>query len=145
MENWVVYGVAASLLYGCSAIALKLAVSSKHYGVNPQVAALFLLLGIGFVFAAGAIFGGKFSVPKNTGVYFGILAGILWGLATLVSLKPIEAGIDIAKLSPIYNTNTLVAVVLGIILLNELPNSNEMIRVVLGAVLIVIGAIVIVL
>ena len=43
--------------------------------------------------------------------------------------------------APIFNANTLVTVMLGIIFLHEIPNTSQMLRVIAGAVLIVIGAV----
>lgn len=48
---------------------------------------------------------------------------------------------DVSRLVPIFNTNTLVAVALGMILLKELPAGTEKIKVVIGAILIVVGGV----
>ena len=58
----------------------------------------------------------------------------------LIVLKALKSGVDVAKLAPIYNVNTLFAVLLGIIFLHEIPHPGEMIRVIIGAILIVIGS-----
>jgi len=52
-----------------------------------------------------------------------------------------SAGAEVAKLVPIYNTNTLIAVILGLLLLHEVPAVDERIKVIIGAILIVIGGI----
>ena len=46
-----------------------------------------------------------------------------------------------SQLAPIYNANTIIAVILGIILLKEIPNASQMIRIIIGAVMIVVGAV----
>ena len=63
------------------------------------------------------------------------LAGII-AVVIAISQKA-----DVARLAPIYNTNTILAVLMGIIFLKEIPDVSQMIRVIGGAVLIVIGAI----
>jgi uncharacterized membrane protein len=142
MQTWLVYGLIAALLWGGYIVVAKVATSEKYFGINSSYVSLLMLIGIAVVFIANTIYEGKFELPQNTGgMAIGILAGALWALGMVVSLKAIAAGADVAKLTPIYNTNTLVAVILGIIILNELPSADNMLRVLAGAVLIVIGAI----
>ncbi len=142
MQTWLIYGLIAALFWGSYIVASKVATSEKYFGINPSYVSLFMLIGIAVVFIGSVIYEGKFVMPQNTnGIGFGVLAGVLWGLGMIVSLKAITAGADVAKLTPIYNTNTLIAVLLGIILLHELPTAGEAIKVIVGAILIVIGAI----
>ncbi len=142
MTTWLAYGVLAAIFWGSYIIAVKVATSEKYFGINPSYVSLFMLIGIAIVFILNIIFEGEFAMPKNKiGICFGILAGVLWGLGMLFSLKALTTGADVARLTPIYNINTLVAVLLGIILLHELPNAGELIRVVAGAILIIVGAI----
>jgi uncharacterized membrane protein len=42
---------------------------------------------------------------------------------------------------PIYNCNTLIAVLLGIMVLQETPNFAEAVRLIIGSVLIVAGGV----
>jgi transporter family protein len=71
----------------------------------------------------------------------GVSSGGLWALGMLFSLCAIKAGADVARLAPIYNSNTLVAVLLGIVLLHEVRDASGILKVVIGSVLIVIGGI----
>jgi len=65
----------------------------------------------------------------------------LWALGQLFAILALVNKAPVSRLTPIYNTNTLVAVLLGIILLRELPTGASTIKVLIGAVLIVIGGI----
>ena len=68
----------------------------------------------------------------------------LWrdmGIGFLAVAVAIAQKADVARLAPIYNANTIIAVLLGIIFLKEIPNASQIFRVVAGAVLIVIGAV----
>lgn len=142
MPTWIIYGIIASLCLGSYVIASKIAISGKYFErISPAWTALFMLLGIAVIFIIAVIKEG-FPMPiSKPDIGFAVLSGILWGLGMYFVLKAIAIGADIAKLTPLYNTNTLVAVLLGIILLHELPKAGDIARVAVGAVLIVAGAI----
>ena len=136
------YGLAASLFFGIFAIANKVATSEKYYGVNPSAASVLMGLGILVVFVAFALYEGGLAMPKSIpGTGYSVLSGIMWGAGMVFVLKALSSGADVAKLAPIYNTNTLVAVILGILLLKELPAASAILKVVAGAILIVIGSV----
>jgi len=142
METWYIYGIIAALLYGLSAVTAKYATSSNYIGLDIQTAAFLMLIGIGIVFLAYAFSGGMPSLTNNTtALSVGILAGALWAAGMVVTFFALKSGAEISKLAPLYNTNTLVAVTLGIVLLKELPAGTEKIKVIIGAILIVIGGI----
>ena len=141
MPTWIIFGIIASLCWGSYIIASKVATSEKYFGINPAWAALFMLVGVAIVFIIGAIKEGVPVPVSKPGIGFAILSGFLWGLGMYVSLKAISIGADVSKLTPLYNTNALVTVLLGIVLLHELPKAGDIVRVVIGAVLIIVGAI----
>ena len=143
MENWLLFGLLAALCYGANAIFAKVATSSKYFAVGQAVFMLLMLLGIGIVFIANAIVTkGDFTLPSNP-LALGacVAAGILWGLGMMFTTWALVGGADISRLTPIYNTNTLVAVILGILVLGELPSSPDKLKVITGALLIVIGSV----
>ncbi|MEK6891982.1 MAG: GRP family sugar transporter, partial [Nanoarchaeota archaeon] len=76
---------------------------------------------------------------KSNGLLF--VSGLIWGIGFLAVAIAISQNADIARLAPIYNTNTLITVLLGILILKEVPDATNMFRVISGAVLIVVGAI----
>ncbi len=142
MKLWLIYGIIAALFWGSYIIAAKVASSEKYFNVSSRYMSLFMLIGIAVVFLGIFFFSEKPAVlPSRMGMGFGILAGMIWALGMFFALKAITAGADVARLTPIYNTNTLIAVLLGIILLHELPTAGQAIKVIIGALLIVVGSV----
>ena len=141
MPTWIILGIIASLCWGSYIVASKVAISEKYFGIPPAWAALFMLVGIAVVFIIGVVKSGIPMPVSKPGIGFAVLSGFLWGLGMYVSLKAISIGADVAKLNPLYNTNVLVAVLLGILLLHEFPKVGDIARVIIGAVLIVVGAV----
>jgi transporter family protein len=139
---WLIYAILAAIFWGSYIIASKVATSPKYFGINQNVAGLLMLLGIAIVFIVNFIFGHNLKMPQNkSAIFFGILAGILWAMGMVASLKALKIGADVSRLVPIFNTNTLIAVLLGIILLGEIPKAAAMVKVIIGAILIVLGSI----
>lgn len=146
MENWLVLGLLASLCFGTYAVIAKVVTSQNYFGLSSNSASLLMLVGIAIVFGAYFIMGGKieFSLDKPVPLALGIVVGVLWASGMVFSFIATSQGADVSKLVPIYNTNTLVAVVLGLILLKEAPaDAVGWLKVVGGAILIVLGGIVI--
>jgi uncharacterized membrane protein len=141
METWFIYGLLIAVFFGTSAIAAKVATSEKFYGMSPGVSSLLMLAGIAVVFIGATIYQGKIEMPKNlAGMVFGVLSGILWALGFSLLFIAVSKGADVAKLAPIVGTNILITVVLGIVLLKEVPNAADMAKTVAGALLVVIGS-----
>lgn len=76
---------------------------------------------------------------KSSGL--ALIAGVIWGLGFIAIAIAISQKADVARLAPIYNTNTILAVLIAIIFLKEIPDVSQMFRIIAGAVLIVVGAI----
>ncbi len=141
MESWFVYGILIAIFFGASAIAAKVATSDKYYGVPPGASSLLMLVGIAAIFIAATVYQGKFEIPKSIGgISFGVLSGILWALGFSLLFIAVSKGADVARLAPIVGVNILITVVLGIVLLKEVPNPAEMAKTVAGALLVVIGS-----
>ena len=144
MDSWIIFGLIAAFMFGTSAIAMKLATSNKFYGLDTGLVGILSALGLTAVFI---VYYFVFSTPSNplqsnpVGLGLGVLVGILWGIGNLMVFIALKNGVEVAKLTPLYNTNTLIAVVLGILLLHELPNPSHALKVGLGALLIFAGAI----
>lgn len=144
MKIWLIYGLIVAVFWGIYIVFSKIATSEKHLGVNPSYVSLFMLIGIATVFIGRIVYEGKVVIPQSKiGILFGILSGIFWALGMILSLEALKAGADVSKLVPIYNINTLIAVLLGIILLHEIPSGEEIIKVIVGTMLITVGAILI--
>lgn len=171
ISTWLIYGLLASLCWGTYAVISKIVTSEKYLGIQPTGASLLMLGGITTVFmlffiirqgmlsislkSAGiflimAVLGYMIYSLKQTGVQIslptlglGLLQGALWAGGMVFAFLAFSAGAEAAKLVPIYNTNTLIAVILGLLLLHEVPAPDERIKVIIGAILIVIGGILI--
>lgn len=67
-------------------------------------------------------------------------AGVVWAAGTgLVSFALTRYGIPISKLNPIYNTNTLITVLLGLVVFSEWKQVNAL-QLLGGATLILVGS-----
>ncbi len=139
VESWVFYGLFASLFFGLNVIVYKIA--AVNGGLNPFYAGVFFAAGI-FITALVAYLL-KFSPPTTDFKWLGLalIAGVIWGIGFVLTAVAISNHADVAKLAPLYNTNTLVAVLLGVILLKEIPSAASVWRVILGAVLVVAGSV----
>lgn len=140
MQSWLIYGLIASLCFGVNAIIYKVA-ATKGQGLNPFQGALSAGIGVILFFIIVYFVKSSGFTPNWTGVSLAILAGIIWAIGFLAIALAIANKGDIAKLAPIYNTNTLIAVILGIIFLKEIPQGAAIIKVISGAILIVIGSV----
>jgi hypothetical protein len=70
-----------------------------------------------------------------------LATGIVWAVGTaLVSVAITVYGTPLSQLVPVFNTNTLVAVVLGLLVFGEWATVNTP-RLLIGAVLIVVGGV----
>lgn len=140
METWLLLGIGASVFFGVSALLTKVALSSNYYGLSPQTAAIFGLLGMAVAYIPYFLIQGSFAFPgSRAAIAAAIGAGFLVAVGTIFTFIALKNGADISRLTPIYNTNTIVAVALAILLLHELPTQTQAIKVVVGAILIVIG------
>lgn len=139
LKNWIVYGLIASLAWGSYALLLKLAISARYYSCDPIVA--FLMIGLATVIVSSAIFvRDKENVTSFSKIGLGLAftSGIIWAIGIyFVIFAFFNLQADVARLVPLYNTNTLVATLLGIVLLHEVP--SQRLITLLGAILIVIG------
>lgn len=144
-ENWITWGMIASLVWGIYAILLKVATSPQYYDIDPFSAFFAMSLGILATSSSILVIAGKgrrgFPRIKSKGGLAALFSGILWSIGMISIIYAFSKwGASVAPLVPLYNTNTLVAVLLGIILLGEVPKRRlSIILTILGAVLIVIG------
>lgn len=169
MPSWLLYGFASSLCWGTDAIMSKIVTSEKYLNIDPMYSSLLMLTGIATAFMlffliknggmslslkiAGVIllllvFAYVFTCLVQAGIaitlpviFFGVMQGFLWGAGMIFTFLAFSGGVDASKLVPIYNTNTLVSVLLGLLFLHELPAPDERFKVVSGACLIVVGSI----
>jgi uncharacterized membrane protein len=88
-----------------------------------------------WLFSSGAQF--RANLPSLTA---GIGAGLLWAIGMIFAFLALRGGADVARLVPLYNANTLIALVLAIIVLREVPQAREITRLTAGSAFIILGA-----
>ena len=130
-------GFLPALIYGGSAIFQKMSINSgislSAYLVATGVG--IIVVGVGYYF-----FDGSFSYSAKSGVY-AMVFGLAWGVASgLVAYTLLNFDIALSQLVPLYNMNTLVAVLLALVIFSEWKDLHT-IKLVVGAVLISAGAI----
>lgn len=136
--NWIAYGLIAAFFFGFQTVIYKYAVQKGN--LSPYYSSFLVALGIVAIFGIFLLFKPGINFEwKSNGLLF--ISGIIWGLGFLAIAIAIANKADVARIAPIYNTNTLIAVLLGILILKEVPDTTQILRVISGAVLIVIGAI----
>lgn len=130
-------------MWGVYIVLLKYATNSKYLGIPWTLVMTGLVSGILMVTVMTDIISGKtvnWSV-QSTGLALSVLAGALWALGQAFVLNALSTpGMDVSRLVVVYNLNTLVAVGLGIVFLNEIPLAESRIQVIVGAVLMMVGA-----
>ena len=107
----VVGGVVPAICFGLSGIFAK---SSTNHGISTGL--YLLIVGAAVVVTGGmyCLVEGHYSISVRSGI-FAALAGLVWAVgAGLVAFALNQYGTPISKLVPLYNTNTLVAVALGV-------------------------------
>ncbi len=128
-------GLAPAILYGVVAVLQK---TCSQAGISTGV--YLILIGLATA-AVGAVWhacaGETLVTWKSAG--YAVLIGVLWSVAMgLVVLVLTRYTIPLSKLVPLYNMNTLVAVVLGMVLLGEWRHASVW-QLLLAALLVVIG------
>ena len=138
MQNWVVYGLIAAVFFALNTIIYKVAQQKGNF--SPYYGTFMFGVGAILIFGIFLFFNQSFEFEwKSSGL--ALISGIVWGIGFLAVAIAIAQKADVARLAPIYNTNTLLVVIMGIIFLHELPDKTQMFRVIAGAILIVAGAI----
>lgn len=143
MKLWLIFGLTASLLYGLTAVIFKLLAAPRFLGGQPGWILTGLGLGIAACGALGAMFWPNAAVSGDTtrAFLYAIPVGVMNGFATLLVLRVLNSPTgNVSQLVPIYNTNTLVAFVIAVLVFHELPQGPDLIRNLIGALLIVVGA-----
>ena len=135
----IIGGFMPAIMLGLFSIFQKL---GAQKGVGPE---LFIFLGGITIAIVGAILittmnSGNFNLRS---ILWGLLSGTCWAIATAcVSYAVFNYNTPMSKLSPIFNTNTLTTVILGMLILGEWKEL-KVIKVFIGAIMIIIGAIVV--
>lgn len=130
-------GVLPALIYGGSAIFQKM---STSLGISLSAYLVATGVGIAIVGMGFYLFESSFAFSIKSGLYAGTF-GLTWGIATgLVAYTLLNFDIPISQLVPLYNMNTLVAVLLALMIFSEWKDLHT-IKLLAGSALIVAGAI----
>ncbi|MDJ0533332.1 MAG: hypothetical protein QNJ70_12675 [Xenococcaceae cyanobacterium MO_207.B15] len=132
-------GIIPALFYGVSAITMK---AGSEYKISTS--SYLMIIGIA-IFITGIVLKPFITTSDSqetlSGIGFSLISGLLWALGTaLVNYSIAKFDTPIALLAPLYNMNTLVAVLGGMILFAEWKTINS-IPVFIGTVLVVCGGI----
>ena len=138
MENWIVYGLIAAVFFAVNTIIYKVAQQNGNF--SPYYGTFMFGVGVILIFGIFLLINRSFEFEWKSSS-LALISGIVWGIGFLAVAIAIAQKADVARLAPIYNTNTLLVVIMGIIFLHELPDKTQMFRVIAGAILIVAGAI----
>lgn len=129
-------GVLAAVLLGISGVFQKIA-QGMSQGPYLVVVGLVICLVGGIWWAVT-----RESAWNLPAVGYSSLFALFWALATgCIAIGLAKYGGSISQLAPLYNMNTLVAVLIGLFLMGEWKQVDP-IRISIGAVLIVAGGIV---
>lgn len=132
----VIGGFVPAVGYALFAIFTK---NATQAGIGPG--ANMVLVGLA-TSVIGVLFHLALPSPPVTGkgALWAVASGLLWGAGTgFVSLALMRYGIPVSKLNPLYNTNTLLAVVLGLVVFSEWKQV-DVLKLSLGALLILAGS-----
>lgn len=133
----LVGGLLPALLYGATGVFSK---ASTKEGIG--IGIYLMIIGLSIVLTGGGFF--LLQADKTVSVRSALYAcglGVTWALGTgLVAIGLTRFGIPLGKLVPLYNMNTLIAVVLALWIFSEWQNVKVM-QLVLGSVLIVLGGV----
>jgi transporter family protein len=136
----LVGGIAPALLLGLSALCQKAAAQSGAGAVSTM-----LVAGVGIVctaLVAAVVFPGNVTLSGRSGMY-AALYGIIWCTASIgIMLALGRYGVPVGKLVPLFNMNTLVAVVLALWIFSEWRTVNVP-QLLLGAVLVAAGGVIV--
>jgi uncharacterized membrane protein len=142
MKTWLVFALLSMVCWGSYIVVAKVATSAKYCGLGPRWAMILMFVGIIVVFGIYTAMSKEARPAISAGsATAGILTGVLWALGMVFSFLAFRTGADVSRLVPIYNCNTLIAVLLGIMVLHEMPNFAGVVKLLIGSVLIVLGGV----
>lgn len=131
----LVGGLVPAFGYAIFAIGTKLA-GQAGLGAGP----LLVLVGAACAIAGAGFWAVLPAAIDLRSASWGLMAGFAWAIGTgFVSLALANWNVPISKLNPIYNTNTLITVLLGLVLFAEWKEANPL-PLIGGAALILIGS-----
>jgi len=138
-------GLVAAFFWGLYPIMFKISVNSNYFNTPVQVGMIGFSLGV--VIVSAVLYLPDLPISLNVefnkwGFFFSVIAGILWCLGqSAVTNALSHPSTNVSRLVVLYNVNTLITVLGGILLLNEIPESGDRVQIIIGAILIILGGI----
>jgi uncharacterized membrane protein len=131
----IIGGLLPALFFGLSTVFAKpanqIGISTSFYLIFVGLAVILVGLGLGVIWPDRTL-------SLSSGA-FAMLVGLSWGTAAgLVAIALAQYQMPIAKLAPLFNMNTLVAVGLGLLIFAEAQDVNVP-QLIIGALLITLG------
>jgi glucose uptake protein GlcU len=130
-------GLIPALFFGTSGLLQK---TVSKQGLSPGLYLIFVGIGVSLVGVLAHFLMTRNEMPSKAMITSTIL-GFVWGIATLsIGFALQKYGTPLSKLVPLYNMNTLVAVLLALIVYAEWATVN-LTKLILGAIFILIGGV----
>jgi uncharacterized membrane protein len=135
MMGIIIGGLVPAVLYG---ISITLQKAGTRAGIGMALLMMFVSAGVFLSSCAMYI-----AMPDKTvnvrSAFLSIMMGVCWALGTgAVAFAMVKFNVPVSKVVPLYNMNTLIAVLLGFLIFAEWKNVN-IIQLLIGAILVVAG------
>ncbi|MFH1375765.1 MAG: hypothetical protein ABIH35_03795 [Patescibacteria group bacterium] len=145
MPAWILFGIGAALMLGAANIPQKFALGGlgEHtlspfaYGIMAGIVMILVNIALLLYFKDNF----QFFAKKEWS--FALLAALLFVAGSVCIALGYRSGANASQFVALFNTNTLVATVLGLIILKEFATLTGIgiVKVIVGAVLVVAGGI----
>lgn len=136
---WIIYALLAALFAALTAIFAKIGVKDIDSNLATAIRTTVVLLLTWGIVIFSNVFSQLRSIGKTTWLFL-ILSGVATGLSWLFYFKALQTGV-VSRVAPIDKISVVFTIILAIIFLKE-PVSPKVIA---GAILITIGAILMIL
>lgn len=125
--------VAAGLIFGSQLVPLKVG--------NVTTGDFFFSVSLGIFFTAVIIaIVGKIKFSREA-IKEGLFSGVIWNIGNLLSLVSLSL-IGLAKMGPISQSSTLIAVFWGLFYFKEITKPKAKLQVLIGAIILLVGVII---
>jgi len=145
LPAWILFGLGAALMLGAANIPQKLALGglSTHtlspfaYGILSGV--VIITINIAFL----VYYRDEFQLFAKKEWGFAFLAALLFAFGSVCIALGYRKGANASQFVALFNTNTLVATVLGLVLLKEFAGLSgiAIAKIITGAILVIAGGI----
>ena len=135
MNGLLIGGVLASILLGIGGVFLK---ASQNAGISTPL----FLIGFGLsISLVGVVYYSIFPQWEFTakGITWSIFAGLANGAGIACITYAMSRGASLSKLAPLFNSNTLIQVIIALIIFSEFKDVSVT-KIIAGAIFVIIGS-----